>query len=358
VSAALEGVTCVGANQCWAVGWAASPATGYPQAVAEEDTGGGWVAVSTPAPPGSASSQLSGVDCAGTGDCWAVGSYWTGPQGTAAMSLPLIEADTGDGWQVVAGPSPGGAVSAALDAVTCVSTADCWAVGYSSATGPPGPGSATLIEQDTGGGWSIVASPAPSPTGRGGQLAAVTCVDEGDCWTVGDAYAANGVPHTLIEQYTGSVWSVVSSPSPTASGSGGSQLLGVTCTSQGDCWSVGFVNGAAGATQALVEDYGASGWSVATGTPPRGQLFGVACEGTGGCWAVGDASAVNGGVLIAQGAGTGWGTVSSTSAYGGTAPQLNDVACPGTGECWAVGGPSPQSGSGSLILEQLAGATS
>jgi hypothetical protein len=37
-----------------------------------------------------------------------------------------------------------------------------------------------------------------------------------------------------------------------------------------------------------------------------------------------------------------------------TDPQLNGVACVGTGECWAVGGPASQSGSGSMILEQMA----
>ncbi len=243
-STSLQGVTCVGANDCWAVGWSTSETTGYPQAMIAEDTGIGWEVVSSPAPSGSVSSQLDGVACAGSGDCWAVGSYWQGAQAATGISLPLIEQDTGSGWKVVPGPSPAVGEASSLNGVTCLGAGGCWAVGYSSGAGSPGAASQTLIEQNTGSGWNIVSSPDPSSTGDGGQLAGVSCVSAAGCWAVGYWDAVNGVPRTLIEQYAGGGWSIVSSPgpspSPNQSGGAGSILLGVTCAG-GSGWPGGRV---------------------------------------------------------------------------------------------------------------------
>jgi hypothetical protein len=360
-STSLQGVTCVGANDCWAVGWSTSETTGYPQAMIAEDTGIGWDVVSSPAPSGSVSSQLNGVACAGSGDCWAVGSYWQGAQAATSISLPLIEQDTGSGWKVVSGPAPAGGEVSSLNGVTCLSAGDCWAVGYSSGAGSAGAGSQTLIEQNTGSGWSIVSSPDPSSAGDGGQLAGVACVSAAGCWAVGYWDAVNGVPRTLIEQYAGSGWSIVSSPgpspSPNQSVGAGSVLLGVTCASESGCWAVGYSNGSKGTTEGLVEEYGASGWSIVPSSTPAAHLLSVACAGAASCWAVGASTTASGGTLVAESMGLGWGTVSTPDEYDTTAPQLNAVACESDGECWAVGGPSAQTGSGQMVLDQLSGST-
>ncbi|MGP8161660.1 MAG: hypothetical protein ACLQGJ_10675 [Candidatus Dormibacteria bacterium] len=360
-STSLQGVTCVGANDCWAVGWSTSETTGYPQAMIAEDTGIGWEVVSSPAPSGSVSSQLDGVACAGSGDCWAVGSYWQGAQAATGISLPLIEQDTGSGWKVVPGPSPAVGEASSLNGVTCLGAGGCWAVGYSSGAGSPGAASQTLIEQNTGSGWNIVSSPDPSSTGDGGQLAGVSCVSAAGCWAVGYWDAVNGVPRTLIEQYAGGGWSIVSSPgpspSPNQSGGAGSILLGVTCAGGSGCWAVGYSNGSKGTTEGLVEEYGASGWSIVPSSTPAAQLLSVACAGAASCWAVGASTAVSGGTLVAESTGLGWSTVSTPNAYGTTAPQLNGVACESIGECWAVGGPSARTGSGQMVLDQLSGST-
>jgi hypothetical protein len=118
--------------------------------------------------------------------------------------------------------------------VTRVNASDCWAVG--SPTGPTG-GATALIEQNTGYGWHIISSPV-TPGGRtaSGVLNGVTCVSASDCWAVG-FYPDAGGRRTLVEQYTGTGWSIVSSSNAEGAFS---TLMGMTCASAGDCLAVGF----------------------------------------------------------------------------------------------------------------------
>ena len=71
--------------------------------------------------------------------------------------------------------------------MTCVSASDCWAVGYLW----PGSTYQTLIEQWDGSAWAIVASPNTSST-HTNVLQGVTCVSAADCWAVGYSADAQG----------------------------------------------------------------------------------------------------------------------------------------------------------------------
>jgi hypothetical protein len=127
--------------------------------------------------------------------------------------------------------------------VTCRSASSCWAVGISNSAGGT---EQALIEQYAGSGWSIVSSPSP-PGSLDSQLASVACVSATDCWAVGYSDTSNPpngnptspnlIDQTLIEQYTGTGWTIVSSPTPSDETS--AQVEGVACTSSGDCWAVG-----------------------------------------------------------------------------------------------------------------------
>jgi hypothetical protein len=89
----------------------------------------------------------------------------------------------------------------------------------------------TLIETYTSGAWNIVPSPNPSPdpyTGPNG-LFSVSCLTVTACWAVG----ANAESLALIEQYTASGWTIAASPTGVGS------LQGVACPSTDDCWAVG-----------------------------------------------------------------------------------------------------------------------
>jgi hypothetical protein len=131
--------------------------------------------------------------------CWAVG--WASGATIDASSYEthtLVEQETGGGWSIVSSSNPPGSTAdSGLTTVACVSARDCWAIG-SESDPTPGP-TQTLDEQDTGGGWTIVSSPNPSGSTLP-LLVGATCVADSQCWAVASSTDASGNVHTLIEQ--------------------------------------------------------------------------------------------------------------------------------------------------------------
>src|SRR5206468_2374658 len=109
----------------------------------------------------------------------------------------------------------------------------------------------------TAGSWSIVTSPNTSTTQN--NLLGVTCVSASDCWTVGSYVAGSGAPRTLIEHWDGTAWAIV--PSPNAS-LPNNVLSGVTCVSASDCWAVGYYITASGVYQTLIERWDGTAWAI------------------------------------------------------------------------------------------------
>ena len=268
---------------------------------------------------------LDGVTCVSSSDCWAVGYYtYSGGGGT------LVEQDTGSGWTIVSSPNPTGIGS--LAGVTCLSASNCWAVGYYN----NGTKNLSLIEQYTASGWAIVSS--PNLSSGDSDLSDVACVSAADCWAVGE----NG----LVEQYNGSAWTIVSSPNY-------GTLFGVACVSVTDCWATGsLLNVQTGNTGTLIEQYTGSAWSVVSSPSPSGtnnDLWGVTCVGASDCWATGfyQNSSYQDQTLVEQDAGNGWKVVNSPSP---SPSFLHDVTCVSANDCWTVGASTT-----GPVIEQNAG---
>ena len=325
----LSDVSCVGVGDCWAVG-----------SVIAHDTASGWNTVSTP------SANLAAVTCVTSTDCWAVGGS---TQGADADAPPLIEHYTGGVWGIVSGPS---ATDGALDSVTCVNSSACWAVGvapFASAAD----GYQPLFEQYAAGIWSIVPGPSLPGSDPYAGLEGITCVSVALCWAVGymSTVAIGDYFHPLIEEYTGSGWAVVSSPSITDSA-----LDDVSCASSSDCWAVGG-NVSGGGGQPLIEQYLNGVWSIVVSrnvspSAVPGILNSVTCVGSTDCWAVGaygDDASLAGDALVEHYSGADW-SVPTGVATGGT---FNGVSCAGTSDCWAVGSggpPQPSMPAGDYVM--------
>ena len=149
----------------------------------------------------------------------------------------------------------------------------------------------TLGEHWDGAAWSIVTTPNPNPS-QVNELLGVDCVDTSNCWAVGHTGSPSGNPDlTLAEQWNGTGWSVVPSPSPSASQP--NIFEGVFCNTTSDCWAVGGPapgrDGYSSFGDILTEHWDGSAWSVfQTPNPGRtNQLFGIACNNTSDCWAAG-----------------------------------------------------------------------
>jgi hypothetical protein len=237
VGTGLQAVAAVSANDVWAVG-NSSNASGVSQTLIEHWNGKQWSIVASPS-PSTQTNFLLGVTAVSTNDVWAVGSF---RNASGAFQTLTLHWD-GTVWSIV--PSPSGAGSADLFGVAAVSTTNVWAVGDS--------GSGTLIEQWNGTSWSVVSSPSPSTLAN--LFFAVAIVSANDIWAVGESQnATSGISQTLIEQWNGTSWSVVSSPNPGSGSSPGDSLRGAAADpSSGQAWAVGQFTAASGGTQTLTE---------------------------------------------------------------------------------------------------------
>ena len=341
-------MTCVAASDCWAVG-AYSTSKNVQQVLIEHNTGAGWTIVGSPDTSPTQDNELFGVTCISASDCWAVGDYLT----SGGTLQPLVAQYSGAGWSLVRSPDASTSPSDYLSAVTCVSAVDCWATGVFTTSGNT---SQTLIEQYTGTGWNLVRSPDTSTT-LNNYLSGVSCVSASDCWAVGNASTTgNANSQALAEQYRGTGWNIVASP--IVSGTQDNYLDEVTCISTVDCWAVGFSDSTQDYDQTLVEQYTGTGWSVAS-TPDTSAtqdnfLTAVTCVTAADCWTVGEYLNSGGSdqTLVEQYTGTGWGIVGSSD----TSPTANDVlqsvACVSASNCWTAGATYPTVGPIQTLVEQ------
>jgi hypothetical protein len=300
---------------------------------------GNWAIVAS---PNAAEQSLLSVGCVSNSDCWAVGYYYDGN----GVGRTLVEHWNGSAWSIVPSPTPTGRYYNSLSGVTCVSTADCWSVGYSYEQPPVGQVKYhTLIEHWDGTSWSIVPSPDPSPTRN--RLYDVTCISSSNCWAAGNSRFSSTIEKTLVEHWDGSAWSVVTSPNV---GTSINLLRNIRCVSASNCWAVGGTFDTANSVyQTLTEHWDGSAWSIVaspnTAADQENFLYSIACVSATDCWTVGYHH--NGTydsefnpileTLIEHWNGVAWSIVSSPSTSPTQINYLNEVTCTSTNQCWAVG---------------------
>ena len=345
------GVTCVSASDCWAVGYYEAGLGNPWHTLTEHWDGASWRIVSSPNTDHAQRNYLDGVVCLSTSDCWAVGAYGDPYQGPSPEQT-LIEHWNGTGWTIISSPNTGATQNNALYGVTCLTTSDCWVVGYhydydriNNQVGAL----QTLTEHWDGTAWTIVNSPNTSATQRN-YLLSVSCPSSSNCWAAG-TYFSGSAQQTLIEHWDGTSWSIVASPNTSATVY--NVLYGVTCASESSCWAVGFYDAGvpsafASIYQTLIEHWDGTSWAIVASpnflNTQSNFLYGVTCASASECWAIGyyDTTSPTSPVqtfntLTEHWDGTSWTVVSSPN----TDPTQNfllGVTCgSAAAECWAVG---------------------
>jgi hypothetical protein len=267
---------------------------------------------------------------------WAVGSFLT----SSSVEQALIEHWNGHKWAQAKSPATGSGT--VMRAVAAVSATDIWAVG-SSLNG--GSVSQTLIEHWNGHKWNLV--PSPNASTGNNRLDAVTVVSANDVWAVGTSQNGSGVFQTLTENWNGTAWSII--PSPSGAGTQ-AELNGVAAVSGNNVWAVGDSG-----SGTLIEQWNGTSWTVVP-SPSPGPLFniltGAAVVSADDIWAVGSSQNNNGisQTLIEQWNGTTWSVVASPSP--GSASSLSGGAAdPVSGQAWAVGNFTAASGAQQTLAE-------
>jgi len=299
-----------------------------------------WVVVPSANP--DAQNVLQAVSGGSSSDIWAVGYVINSePSGD---QLTLAEHWDGTSWTVFPTPSPGNSECAKLwqnplNSVAEVSTDNVWAVGFYCGPSEAGGGNEqlTLIEQWNGSEWNVVTSPNPSSYAG---LYGVAAVSARDVWAVGQNYGSTE-PSTLIEHWNGAKWSIVPSPNP----AGRTAYLGaVSAVSATDIWAVGY-SGASTAPYLipLIEHYNGSTWSIVSSpyvpSSRFNQLNGVMAISANDVWAVGyqneNGNGQDGQGLIEHWNGTKWNLVNSPVV--GDVAYLYSITGTSSTNAWAVG---------------------
>ena len=227
----LTGVSCSAANACTAVGYYSIDSSGTRASLVERWDGTRWAIQPTPRPLGAFSTWLSGVSCGSARSCTAVGHYY--PDDTEEDEVPFVEHWNGTRWAIEATPKPPRLALNELEGVSCVSVHACTAVGSSAS---PGETHVPLVERWNGTRWAIQPTPKLPDGGSDWRFSAVSCVSVHACTAVGTySNSARSVVKTLAERWDGTRWAVQPTPNP-----GGSyiSLDAVSCGSAGACTAV------------------------------------------------------------------------------------------------------------------------
>lgn len=222
----LNGVSCVSASSCKAVGYYVIG--GANKTLIESWNGTAWSISSAPA----GREGLAGVSCVSAISCMAVGAY---------DNATLVESWNGTAWRILSSPnsticipSIGCASGSYLDGVSCVSAISCIAVG--NWVLDYGVLEETFIESWNGSVWSIVSSPnVAGLDGTSDFLNAVSWISASSCKAVGEYWFGSQEVPSLIESWNGTAWTVSSSPSPGST----DELNAVSCISASSCKAVG-----------------------------------------------------------------------------------------------------------------------
>jgi hypothetical protein len=223
-TSSLTAVACTGTTACMAIG-ESERGGGPPSLLTERWNGSAWKIEPVPAPP-VGHGVLTAVACPAADACRAVGNDKGGL---------FSEVWNGSSWLIRPVPVPAGGSDAELEAVSCAAAGSCEAVGtYSTSKGRT---FRPLAEAWNGSRWLAQAPPVVSGTTSGG-LEAVSCVSTADCEAAGPNGTMAGVPQAgVLEKWNGMTWSVQEKVLP--AGDKWATLSGISCTTGPVCEAVG-----------------------------------------------------------------------------------------------------------------------
>jgi hypothetical protein len=323
---ALQDVAAVDANNVWAVGNSTNDNVNS-QTLVEHWDGSFWSVVSSPN-PGTNSNGLSSIAVVSANNIWAVGSYYN----SGVLYRTLIEHWDGSKWSVVpsANPSHSGE---GLDGIAALAPNNIWAVGFVSTSTL---GNQTLIEHWDGTSWT--AEPSPNTALNTNRLFAITAIAPNNIWAVGSAVnvvgGAQTASQTLIEHWDGTSWKIATTPS---SGYTFNRLFSATALSATDIWAAGYVSNDNVHFKTLVYHWDGVNWQIIPSPNPQStinRLTGITAYARNNVWAVGYTSDnnISTQALIEHWNGSSWTvapTVKASTLLGATAVNASDV--------WAVG---------------------
>jgi hypothetical protein len=296
---------------------------------------------------GTDSAFLTGVAATSPTNAWAVGTVTV-----SGNAEGLIEHRNGSSWTVQKSAQVSGA-ALNLIAVTATSATNAWAVGLDTAHGSTL--GQTFIEHWNGTAWTQQTS--PNATTNTNFFNGVAAASSSHAWAVGAAFESgnSNLENPLVEQWTGTSWTVQASQSPGAAPS--DTLAAVTVSPTGGAWAVGSFLNSKSVSRTVIEREGASGWTLQA-SPNRGSfsnfLSGVAATSATNAWAVGQSDSGGVKTLVEHWNRSSW-TIQPTPNKGTKFSILGAIDATSAKNAWAVGNFGTPAGDQQTLIEHWNG---
>jgi len=247
----LDAVSCVTAKSCVAVGIAlASTAL----LVVETWNGAKWTLHTAKSPGTGAFAQLAGIRCFSVTSCVVVGESFS----SAPQAKMLVATWNGKTFTAMKAAAPAGAGDLALNAVSCASAKRCVAAGLS--LNSAGTGGFGFTEAWNGTSWTAHKVAWPKRDTES-YLQGVSCVTQANCVAVGSA-GASGSDTAKALSYNGTTWALRNVPGPGAGNA--SAFTDVSCPKANDCVAFGVTGPADGsAGKPLAGLWNGTSWRLA-----------------------------------------------------------------------------------------------
>jgi hypothetical protein len=276
----INGVSCTSTTACTAVGKYTTTA-GIRKTLAERWNGTKWSVQSTPNPSGTSEAVFRGVSCSSSTACVAVGSYY----GSGGSVLTLAEQWNGTEWKIQSTPNAPELSFTLFTGVSCASSTACMAVGFAQS----GSTDYAWIERWNGTEWASQKIGSPSGA-RAGLFWSVSCTSSSACTAVGSYTNSSGTKVDLVNRWNGTEWLVQAMPNePT--GSIESALTGVSCSSSSSCMAVANNSSATRAHGAYAMKWNGTEWAFQALPEPSeataSWMYGVSCVSSTECTAGG-----------------------------------------------------------------------
>jgi len=265
-------------------------------------------------------------------------------------------------WQAFATVMPTGAVSTNFVGEAVLASTNVWAVGnYNDASG----NEFTLIEQWNGQQWGVVSS--PNPTGAtNNHLVTASATSANDVWAAGYYFdTTTNTNEPLIEHWNGTQWKLVTAPTPSQTVN--NSFTSVAALSATSVWVVGSSYTTSQITVTLTEHLSGTKWSVVASPSPGigslGSLLnGVTALSSGNVWAVGQYYPSNNSTseetLVEHWTGSQWKVVASPNSPSGVSGNgFTSVAAETKNNLWAVGAYYNRQSNPQILTEQWNGKT-
>ena len=177
---------------------------------------------------------------------WPPHSAWRWP-GYSNTEVPFSEMWNGTSWKITPTPTVTGAAQTLFSGVSCAISTMCMAIGYQD----NGSASGSLAERWNGSTWSIQTVPNPAGTGYASPVG-IDCFGPTSCVAVGQVDAGFGTGPTLVVTWNGTAWSLGSTLQPGYQASLADSIHSVSCVGGFFCVGVGDENDSSSIPQPMI----------------------------------------------------------------------------------------------------------